>query len=89
MKYVYDPILKKFRAKDDYMAPEQVESLKRQILTLDQYSQLEEYDDKTIYFITNPAHDRITTFYVGTLPYVPNNNNNNYNESTFNVATFE
>ncbi len=34
MKYVYDPILKKFRAKDDYMVPETTPELRMCKLTL-------------------------------------------------------
>ena len=70
MKYVYDPILKKFRAKDDYMGPETTPELRMCKLTLEEYSQLEVYEDNVIYFILNEARDKITGMYVGTIPFV-------------------
>ena len=70
MKYVYDPILKKFRAKDDYMIPETTPGLRMCKLTLEEYSQLEVYEDNVMYFILNEAHDKITGMYVGTIPFV-------------------
>ena len=70
MKYVYDPILKKFRAKDDYMVPEKTPELRMCKLTLEEYGQLEVYEDNVIYFILNEARDKITGMYVGTIPFV-------------------
>ena len=70
MKYVYDPILKKFRAKDDYMVPETTPELRMCKLTLEEYGQLEVYEDNVIYFILNEARDKITGMYVGTIPFV-------------------
>ena len=70
MKYVYDPILKKFRAKDDYMVPETTPELRMCKLTLEEYSQLEVYEDNVIYFILSEAREKIAGMYVGTIPFV-------------------
>ncbi len=88
MKLIYDPILKRFRAKDDYNIPEVIPELRMCKLTLEEYQALDNYENNVLYFILNGERTKITGMFVGTLPFALSTENGIFGQSLFGNAIY-